>query len=103
MDYFTNVFIKDSQVRIKINDVIDRYNRLPYNYQSKIGYDTLIQNVILKELINLMGPTIVDTDKKLKKEISRIKYLESKILLFCTFILIYMAFIYLTEYNIRCY
>ena len=31
--------------------MLDRHNRLPYNYQSKIGYDSLIQNVILKELI----------------------------------------------------
>ena len=38
--------------------MLDKYNRLPYKYQSKIGYDTLIQNVILKELINIMGTTI---------------------------------------------
>ena len=61
-----------------MNDVLDRYNRLPYNYQSKIGYDTLIQNVILKELINIMGTTITDLDIELKMKISRIKYLESK-------------------------
>ena len=28
------------------------YNSLPYNYQPKIEYDTLIQNVILKERNN---------------------------------------------------
>ena len=32
--------------------------RLPYKYHSKIGYDTLIQNIILKELFNRMGTTI---------------------------------------------
>ena len=42
MDNFINVIKKDPQVRIKINNVIARYNRLPYNYQSKIGDDTLI-------------------------------------------------------------
>ena len=58
--------------------MLDRYNRLPYIYQSKISYDTLIQNVILKELINIMGTTITDLNIELKTEISRIKYLENK-------------------------
>ena len=56
-----------------------RYNRLPYNYQSKIGYDSLIQNVILKELINIMGTAMTDLDIELKMKISRIKYLESRL------------------------
>ena len=76
-DDFINVIKKDPQVRLKMNDMFDRYNRLPYNYQSKIGYDTLIQNVILKELINKMGSTITDLDIKLKMKTSRITYLES--------------------------
>ena len=59
---FINVIRKVPKVRNKINDMLDRYNRLPLNYQSKIGYDTLIQNVILKELINIMGTTITDLD-----------------------------------------
>ena len=78
MEAFVNVIRKDPKVRIKINDMLDRYNRLPFNYQSKIGYDTLIQKVILKELINIMGGTINDLDIELKLKISRIKYLESK-------------------------
>ena len=56
-----------------------RYDRLPYNYQSKTGYDTLIHNVILKELIIIMGMTITDLDIELKMEISRIEYLQNKI------------------------
>ena len=52
--------------------------RLPYNYQSKKGYDTLIQNIIPKELINIMGTTIFDLDIELKMKIGRMKYLESK-------------------------
>ena len=56
--------------------MLDRYNRLPYNYLSKIGYDSLIQIVILKDLINIMGITITDLDIELKMEISRIEYLE---------------------------
>ena len=44
-----------------------KYTRLPYKYHSKIGFDTLIQNVILKEIINLMGATIVHKDIELKK------------------------------------
>ena len=38
MKNFINVIKNDPKVRIKINDMLDRYNRLPYNYQSKIGY-----------------------------------------------------------------
>ena len=71
-------FTKYPQIRIKINNMLDRYNRLPYNYQSKIGYDSLIQNVILKELINIMGTTITDLDLELKMKTSRIENLESK-------------------------
>ena len=78
MEDFINVIRKDPKVRIKINDALDRYNRLPYNYQSKIGYDTLIQIVILKELINIMGGTITDLDIELKMKIIRINYLESR-------------------------
>ena len=78
MEDFINVIKKDPRIRIKINNMLDRYNRLPYNYQSKIGYDTLIQNVILKELINIMGATKTDIDIELKVKISRIKYLENK-------------------------
>ena len=78
MDGFVNVIKEDPKVRNKINDMLDRYIRLPYNYHSKIGYDTLIQNVILKELINIMATIITDLDIKLKMKFRRTKYLESK-------------------------
>ena len=78
MEAFVNVIRKDPKVRIKINDTLDRYMRLPYKYQSKIGYHTLIQNIILKELINIMSMTITDLEIELKMKISRIKYLENK-------------------------
>ena len=45
MDDFINVIKKDPQIQIKIKDNLDKNNRFPYNYQSIIGYDTLIQNV----------------------------------------------------------
>ena len=35
MEDFINVIKKYPKVQIKINDMLDRYNRLPYNYQSK--------------------------------------------------------------------
>ena len=75
-----NVIKRDPKVQIKMKDMLDKYNRLPYNYQSKIGYDALTQNVILKEIINLMGATITDIDIELKMKIRRIKYLESRLL-----------------------
>ena len=71
-----NVIGKDPQVRVKINQVLERYNRYPWSYQAKIGYDALIRNVIPKELINMMSTTLTDLDIKLKKKTSIIKYLE---------------------------
>ena len=58
--------------------MLDRYNRLPYNYQSKIGYEILIQNVVVKVMINIMGSTITDLDIELKMKISTIRYFENK-------------------------
>ena len=78
MDDFLKVNKKDPQIRNKINNMLDRYIRIPYNYESKTGYDTLIQNVVLEELIEIMGTTIADIDIDLKKKISRTNYLESK-------------------------
>ena len=73
MDEYINVNKKDPQVLMKIKDMLDKYNRLPCNYQSKIGYDTLIQIVILQEITNLMGTTIVDIDIELQMKVSGIK------------------------------
>ena len=78
MDPSVNVIRKDPKVRIKINDTLDRYMRIPFKYQSEIGYDCLIQNIILKKLKNIMAITITDLDIELKTKISRIKYLENK-------------------------
>ena len=52
MSDFINVNKKEPQVQIKLKDMLVKYNRLPYNYQTKIGYDTLIQNVIFEGMIN---------------------------------------------------
>ena len=46
--------------------MLDRYMSLPYDFRSKIGYNSLIQNVILKELINIMAMTINDLYIELK-------------------------------------
>ena len=72
-DAFIKVIKKDAKVQNKINIMLDRYTSLPYNFQSKIGYKTLIQNVILKELVNLMAMTINDLDIEIKMKISRRK------------------------------
>ena len=78
MEAFINVIRKDPKVRVKINDTLDRYMRFTFKYQAAIGYDCLIQNVIFKELINIMVTTITDLDTELKMKISKIKYLESR-------------------------
>ena len=41
MKEFINVIKRGPKKQKKTKDILDRYNRLPYNYQSKIGYDTL--------------------------------------------------------------
>ena len=53
--------------------MLDRYNRLIYDRKIEIVYDNLIQNIILKELINIMFIMILDLDMELKLKISRIK------------------------------
>ena len=78
MEAFVNVIKKDPLVCIKINNMLDRYNRLSYDHKIDIVYDNLIQNIILKELINMMAIMILDLDMELKMKISRIKYLENK-------------------------
>ena len=66
------------KVRVKTNNMLDRYMSLSYEYPSRIGYDALIQSVILKEVINIMSTTITDLDRELKIKTGRIEYLESK-------------------------
>ena len=78
MDAFINVIKKDPFVCIKINNMLDRYNRFTYDRKIEIAYDNLIQNIILKKLINIMSIMIFDLDIELKMKISRIKYLENK-------------------------
>ena len=82
MDAFINVIKKDPFVCMKINNMLDRYNRLTYDRKIEIAYDNLIQNIILKELINIMSVMIFDLDIELKMKIGRIKYLESNFSLY---------------------
>ena len=58
--------------------MLDRYNRLIYDHKIEIVYDNLIQNIIIKELLNIMSIMISDLDMELKMKISRIEYLEKK-------------------------
>ena len=86
-DDFINVGKWDPKVQIKIKDISDKYKRLHYNYQSnKLEYDSLIRNVILKEIINLMGNILVGLDMELKMKISRLENLESRLLWLCNFV-----------------
>ena len=65
-DAFVKVIKKDPGVQNEINVMLDGYMSLPYDFQSKVGYKSLIQNVIPKELINIMVTTITDLDIQLK-------------------------------------
>ena len=62
MEAFINVIKKDPFVCMKINNMLDRYNRLTYDRKDEIVYDSLLQNIILKELINIMSIMISDLD-----------------------------------------
>ena len=66
MDNFIKAIKKDPKICKNINIMLDRYMSLPYEFQSRIGYNSLIQNVILKELINILCLIIVDLDIELK-------------------------------------
>ena len=78
MEALINVIKKDPFVCMKINNMLDRYNKLTYHHKIEIVYDNLIQNIILEELINIMSILISDFDIELKMKIIRIKYLEIK-------------------------
>ena len=82
MDAFINVIKKDPFICVKINNMLDRYNRLTYDYKIEIACDNLIQNIILKELINIMSVMIRDLDMELKLKISPIEYLENIFILY---------------------
>ena len=66
MDDFIKAIKKDPKFCKNINIMLDRYMSLPYEFQSKIGYNSLIQNVILKELINMLSLVITDLDIEIK-------------------------------------
>ena len=78
MEAFINVIKKDPFICMKINNMLDRYNRLTYDRKIERVYDNLIQNIILKELINIMSIMMSDLDMELKMKISKIEYLENK-------------------------
>ena len=77
MEAFINVIKKDPFVCMKINNMLDRYIRLTCDRKNETVYDNLIQNIIFKELLNILSIMISDLDMEFKMKISRIKYLES--------------------------
>ena len=66
MDDFIKAIKKDKKICNIINIMLDRYMSLPYEFQSRIGYNSLIQNIILKQLINILSLIIIDLDIELK-------------------------------------
>ena len=46
--------------------MLDKYNRLTYDYKIERAYDNLIQNIILNESINIMSIIISDLNMELK-------------------------------------
>ena len=66
MENFIKAIKKDKRICNNINIMLDRYMSLPSEFRSRIGYNSLIQNVILKEIINMLCLIIVDLDIELK-------------------------------------
>ena len=81
MEALINVIKNDPFVCMKINNMLDRYNRITYGHKFEIVYDNLIQNIILKEVINEMSIMISDLDMELKMKLVEINIL--KVFLFC--------------------
>ena len=69
METFINLIRKDHFVCMKMNSMLDRYNRLTYDHKIEIEYDNLIQNIILKQIIIIMSIMISDLDMELRNEI----------------------------------
>ena len=80
METFITVVERDPQIQVEIKDILDKYNKFSLIYHSKVGYENLIQKVILEELKHLMSIKILDIDIEIKVKISRLKYLESRLL-----------------------
>ena len=76
MDQFIDVIKKDPFVCMKINNMLDRYNRLTYDRKIEMVFDNLIQNIILKELIKIMSIMILDLDMELKKKLQELNILK---------------------------
>ena len=70
-DAFIKVIKKDPKKRNNINILLDRYMSLTYDFQSTIGYNSLMQNDILKELINIISLIKLDSDIELKRKIRK--------------------------------
>ena len=66
MDNFIKTIKKDPKTCNNINIMLDRYMSLPYEFRSKIGYNSLIQNVILKEIVIMLALIIIDLDIEVK-------------------------------------
>ena len=80
MNHFIKVIKRDPQVKTKTKGVLDMCINLPPNYQSsKIGYDSLIQNVIVEEMLSLMSATIEDIDIESKMKIGKGNNSESRL------------------------
>ena len=68
---FYKSYKKDPKIQNKVNIMSNIYKSLPYDFRSKIGYNSLIQNIILKELKNIMSLIIIDLDIELKMKIRK--------------------------------
>ena len=66
MEDFIKAIKKVPKIQNNINIMLDRYMSLPFEFRSKIEYNSLIQIIILKELINIMTIIIIDLDIELK-------------------------------------
>ena len=62
MDNLIKAIKRDPKVQHDLNIILDHYMSLPYDFQSKIGYNCLIHVVILKKLIKIMSLIISEID-----------------------------------------
>ena len=79
MTDFIEFIQKDTKIQNDISNIVDIYNNQSYATKSILGKNALIQSIIYKEAINIMGDTINDMDIEIEQKDNKISFLENKI------------------------
>ena len=62
----------------EISQTVENYNKESYAKRTKIGQNALIQSIVFKQAINIMGETLSDMDMEIEQKDNKIHFLEDK-------------------------